>query len=247
MGKIKLLALDLDGSLLQNNQEISEANRYWIKQAEAAGMIVSFATGRGRTTSIQYWDAVSPKSPMVVVNGAEVWLNHNELLSRHFLPVKWLKPLHDLVVEHDTGFWLQGSSGLLRQEDWTDEHLNGTEFLKFGVLSREPEVIERLRAIISEWPELEVTSSAPSNLEVSSKGINKASGLAEIAEALDIEPASVAVVGDSLNDLAMFKWAGFGAAMGNAVESVKAVADYVTATNEEDGVAQVIQLLLEQN
>ena len=106
-------------------------------------------------------------------------------------------------------------------------------------------VIDHLRDLVESWGEFEVTSSAPTNLEISKKGISKASGLSEIAKILEIDPSEVVVVGDSLNDLEMIKGAGFGVAMGNAEASIKAVADHITGTNEEDGVAQLIQLILE--
>lgn len=245
MPKYKLIAVDLDGSLLQNNSEVSQVNRDWIKKAEAAGIIVSFATGRGRSSSHQFWDVVNPSAPMVVVNGAEVWRNHETLHGRHFLPPNSIPRLHELAVKHNTWYWAHVPNGLIRKEAWKTDYDSNSEFLKFGIATEDKAVISHLRELIEGWDEFEVTSSNPTNLEISKKGVSKGAALAEIAMLLEIDPSEVVTMGDSLNDLEMIKWAGLGVAMGNAEEPIKAVADYITGTNEENGVAQVIQLILE--
>ena len=243
MIKHKLLALDLDGSLLTDDKEVSSANRHWIKKAEEAGVIVSFATGRGRATSEQYWDVVKPQAPMIMVNGAEVWRNHSELMERHFLTEEEIRQLYDLVIKEEVRIWGHRVGGLIRHSDLSpntfDDH-----WLKFGLSTDDLSVIERLRETISQWSQFEVTSSAPNNLEVSRKGVSKASGLAKVAQDLGIERDEIVAVGDSLNDLEMLKFAGLGVAMGNSEAAVKEAADEITATNEEDGVAKAIQRFL---
>lgn len=245
MSKYKLIGLDLDGTLLQSTQEISTINRNWINKAEQAGITVCFATGRGRSSSEQFWDVIHPQAPMIVVNGAEVWKNHDELLSRHLLPPNSIPRLYKLAVEYDTWYWAHGSNILLRKETWLTDYSQGHDWLKFGMSHKNLAVIAKLREIVEGWDEFEVTSSAPTNLEIGKKGISKASGLAEVAKILEIDPSEVMVIGDSLNDLEMIKWAGFGIAMENAEDVVKEAADYITASNDDDGVAQAIQLILE--
>ncbi|MNI76727.1 Sugar phosphatase YidA [compost metagenome] len=88
---------------------------------------------------------------------------------------------------------------------------------------------------------LEITNSSPSNLEINPLGINKASGIREVCKLLGLEMSQVVAVGDSLNDLAAIQQSGFGVAMGNAQEVVKQEADAVVATNNNDGIAEVIQ------
>lgn len=242
----KLIGLDLDGTLLNDKQEVSETNQYWIKQAENAGIIVSFATGRGRLSSEQFWHIIDPKSPMIVTNGAEVWQNHENLLSRHLLPVKNLADFYDLANEYNTWFWAHGDSFLVNKETWNSkEHLrNDLKWLKFGVVHEDPQVLREIREIIEGWGDLEVTASSTTNLEIVKKGVSKASGLREVTEILGIKPNEVVVMGDSLNDLDMIKWAGLGVAMGNAEPVIKEAADQVTVTNGENGVAAIIQSIL---
>lgn len=244
MQQIKLIALDLDGTLLKDNQEISATNRQWIKKAEQAGITVCFATGRGRSSSEQYWDVVQPTAPMVVVNGSEIWENHEKLLARYTMPTRRLSELYALALKHDTWYWGHTLEGIVRKEDWTLEKMENSEWLKFGFSHLDLEIIEEIRQTVRAWGEYGVTSSQPTNVEVGPKGVSKASALAQVAQLLNIDSSEVAVMGDSQNDLEMIQWAGFGAAMGNAEDEVKELADYITGTNEEDGVAQVIQLLL---
>ena len=244
MLKYKLIGLDLDGTLLKGGKEISASNRYWIKQAEKAGLIVCFATGRGRNSSIQFWEVVDSSAPMVVVNGSEVWKNHNEVHARYPMPPNSIPKLHALALEYGTWYWAHTTQGLVRKEDWARHTIQEDDWLKFGIAHRDLDIISKLREIVQSWDELEVTSSDPTNLEIGRKGITKASGLAEVAKLRGIEPQEVVVMGDNLNDLEMIKWAGLGIAMGNAEPIIKEASDYITATNEEDGVAQAIQLIL---
>lgn len=244
MSKYKMIALDLDGTLLKNSQEVSDTNRHWIKKAEEAGLIVSFATGRGRSSSEQFWDAVRPTSPMIMANGAEVWKNHQELLSRHFLPPGYVPKLQTLAAKYDAWYWAHASDDLLDKETWDQAYLVEREWLKFGMIHKDPTILGKLKGLVGSLGDLEVSSSAPNNIEINPRGISKASGLAEVALILGIQPSEVVVMGDSLNDMEMIKWAGFGVAMQNAEDAIKEAADHITGSNEEDGVARVIQLIL---
>ncbi|MDF2963402.1 MAG: Cof-like hydrolase, partial [Paenibacillus sp.] len=91
------------------------------------------------------------------------------------------------------------------------------------------------------WGVLEITNSHPLNLELNPKGINKASGIRQVCSLLGIGMSQVIAMGDSLNDESMIREAGLGVAMGNAQDEVKEFADVITATNEEHGVAKIIE------
>ena len=86
-----------------------------------------------------------------------------------------------------------------------------------------------------------VTSSFPYNIEIGGEGTSKASALAKLAEQLGVKKEEMMCCGDSLNDMAMLKVAGLAVAMANAEPAVKGVADYVTDTNENDGVAKAVE------
>jgi hypothetical protein len=90
-------------------------------------------------------------------------------------------------------------------------------------------------------PEVDVVSGGYHNLEFTRAGVNKGVGLHRLAEILGVDPAKTMAIGDTENDLSILKAAGIGVAMGNATDAVKAQADYITASNEEDGVACAIE------
>ncbi|MDB4897947.1 MAG: haloacid dehalogenase-like hydrolase, partial [Firmicutes bacterium] len=90
-------------------------------------------------------------------------------------------------------------------------------------------------------PGLEVTTSGPDNLEMTAAGVNKGTGLQQLAAHLKIPREAIIAMGDSDNDMAMIRYAGLGVAMGNAADEVKQVADRITATCDEHGVAKLIE------
>ena len=92
--------------------------------------------------------------------------------------------------------------------------------------------------------DVHTTWSSPELLEVIAKGVNKREALKQVAAAWGLEAKDVAVFGDQNNDIEMLSWAGLGVAMGNASEAAKEVADEVTDTNDEDGVAKVLETWL---
>lgn len=238
-----MLALDMDGTVLNKRQEISENNRKWIKKAADAGMIVSFATGRGIQNVIDYVEDLGLDTPIITCNGSEVWRRPHELLSRHLIDASVIQQLRQLALQHDSWYWGYAVEGLFRKDDWEEnsEHFN---WLKFGFYTEEKDKLQHIKETVQEWDLFEITNSHPDNIELNPKGISKASGLKEICETIGISMDEVAAAGDSLNDLAMIQQVGLGVAMGNAQEEVKKAAKRMTLTNEEDGVAHLIKSYL---
>ena len=126
---------------------------------------------------------------------------------------------------------------------------NLADFLPFApvklLMSADPEVISILQQKIAAMlpPELTVVQTAPFYLEVIPASVNKGQGVLDTCRALGIDPADTVAFGDAQNDVPMLKAAGIGVAMGNAAAAVRAAADAVTASNNEDGIA----LWLEKN
>ncbi|MDU5414364.1 MAG: HAD-IIB family hydrolase, partial [Clostridium perfringens] len=94
---------------------------------------------------------------------------------------------------------------------------------------------------LKKYEDLEVVSSSPSNFEVMNKGTSKGRAVKVLADILNINREEIMCLGDSENDLSMIEFAGLGVAMGNAEEFLKEKADYITDTNENDGVAKAIE------
>jgi HAD superfamily hydrolase (TIGR01484 family) len=241
-GNYKLIALDMDGTLLNDAGAVTEANKRWIGKAAEAGVTVMFSTGRGIRSIMPFAEELSLNSPIVAVNGSEIWSTPTELHLRHTMQPEWIMKMRDIAVETDTWYWAYDTTGVFNRENWSDV---GNEldrlWLKFGYYTDNLVKLARIRSELEALGVFEITNSNPCNLELNPKGINKASGLVEVCRLLGIEMEQVIAIGDSLNDIAAIQAAGLGIAMGNAQDEVKQEADDVTDTNEEDGVAKAIQ------
>lgn len=240
MGVYKLVALDMDGTLLNHRGEISEANARAIRDALDAGVAVCFATGRGYPHVISYAEQLGLSTPMVTVNGGEVWSNPGQLHTRHLLDRSVVRKLHDLVVPYGIWYWGYSTEGVHNRDDWVDD-LESLDWLKFGIHTENDSIREEIFSILESWGGLEITNSSPHNLEINPEGVSKASGIREVCRLLEIDMRQVIAMGDSLNDISMILEAGLGIAMGNAQEAVKQAADEMTAANDDDGVAQAIR------
>ncbi|NIK78446.1 hypothetical protein FHS15_003584 [Paenibacillus castaneae] len=244
MGDYKLLALDMDGTLLNDTSEISSGNAEWIQKALDAGVIVSFSTGRGFRSALPYAEQLNLQTPMITVNGSEIWHRPHVLHKRTLLSPVYVKRLHELALEHgEPWFWAYTADEIYNKEKWISPagDYESHHWLKFGYYTEDDIIRKKLLDEVQSWGALEITNSSPFNLELNPLGISKASAIQELCGLLNIEMSQVIAVGDSLNDIAAIRESGLGVAMGNAQQEVKEAADYITLSNNEDGVADVIK------
>ncbi|SEM94032.1 Cof-type HAD-IIB family hydrolase [Lihuaxuella thermophila] len=240
MKEIKLIALDMDGTLLDNHGNISPANRQAIKEAQEKGISVVFSTGRTMMTCRDYAESLQLSSYLVTVNGAEIWTGSGELLERNLIEADLVRWMWELSQKYSTYFWCVTIDQVWRNDIPAD--ILAHQWLKFGFDTDDQAAREKiLQELETERDRVEITNSSPTNIEVNAKGVNKAQGLKSVCRRIGISMENVMALGDSLNDLAMIKEAGLGVAMGNAQPVVKEAADWITATNQEDGVAQAIR------
>jgi len=237
--EIKLVALDMDGTLLNNKGRISQANREAIMAAKDRGVIVVLSTGRSLLTSREHADDLELNSYLVTVNGSEIWDENKELVERNLVNSEHIQWMWELSKQHNAKFWAINTVRTLHNE--LPEDLHNWEWLKFGFTIDDDTTRELVLNELTAKGEFELTNSTLKNIEVNAAGINKARGLEVVCSRLGIEMKNVMAVGDSRNDLMMIKEAGIGVAMGNAQDVVKKEADWITATNEEDGVAKALQ------
>jgi HAD superfamily hydrolase (TIGR01484 family) len=239
VGEYKLIALDMDGTLLTEDKTISKQNRAALAAATAAGATVMIATGRGIQNVISYIEELDMRSPIVTVNGSEVWAAPGVLHSRTLMDPAVIGELQGLALEYDTWYWAYAVDEIFNRDKWVDR-LDAKQWLKFGFYYEDGERLGAIRSKLEAVAAFEVTNSHPFNIELNPKGINKASGIRQVCALLGIHMSQVIAMGDSLNDESMIREAGLGVAMGNAQDEVKQFADVVTATNEEHGVARII-------
>lgn len=128
------------------------------------------------------------------------------------------------------------------KEEWLKYYQSNPEGIyKCIVLEENVELLNRVRNELNQISDLQVASSFSINIEINANGVTKSKAVKMVADYYGISMDEVICIGDGENDLDMIEVAGLGVAMGNAVDKVKDIADYITDTNEEDGVAKVIE------
>ncbi|MEC0372533.1 Cof-type HAD-IIB family hydrolase [Paenibacillus chibensis] len=236
----KLLALDMDGTLLTSDHIISPVTSTWIQKAKERGVHVCLSTGRSFESALPYGEELGLLTPMITVNGSEVWRAPHDLLERSLMEPKLISDMHAIALKEDCWFWAYSTERVYNKDHWV-EALEGKEWLKFGFHTEDDEARHRILMQLQDMGGLEITNSSPHNLEVNPQGINKAAGIRKVCDLLGLDMSEVIAVGDSMNDLAAIQAAGLGVAMGNAQQVVREAADFVTASNDEDGIAKVIE------
>ncbi len=240
MNRYRMIALDMDGTLLNESNLISEENQYWINRAVEAGIAVCMATGRGHASIRPFVEQMGLRSPFVAVNGSEVWKDKDRLHHRVLMDVDIIKEMLKLANTHDVWFWAYGLNHVYNRDNWQG-FPEEEQWLKFGYYTDNEQLRLSLLQEISSWGKLEITNSNPNNMEMNPLGINKSYGIKKMCEMIGCGMEEVVAMGDSMNDIAMITDAGLGVAMGNAQERVKQAADVVAPTNEDDGVSFIIR------
>ncbi|API93424.1 MULTISPECIES: Cof-type HAD-IIB family hydrolase [Bacillota] len=236
---IKLIALDMDGTLLTMDHEVTPLTRQAISDAMDKGIHVVLSTGRWLKSCYPYAESLGLQSYLVTVNGGQIWTKDKELVEQHLFDSKKIEQMYHIATELGLTTWMITTEQVYRNE--LPDNVHELDWLKFGCESHDPVILEKMIKELSYIEGLEMTNSLPTNMEVNPEGVNKARALEKVCKKLGITMDEVMAVGDSLNDIKMIQQAGIGVAMGNAQEAVKKAADYITDFNNEDGVGKAIQ------
>ncbi len=255
----RLVASDLDGTLVRSDLSVSDRTRDALARVEEAGALFVMVTGRPPRWMAPVADATGHRGLAVCANGALVYDLHTEQVVRSSLisaeaAVEVVRSLRREIP--GIAFAVEkGLDGFGREASYVPRWDNGEvlvapveELVSAGVvklLARHEELdsddlLARARAAVGELAEC-THSSSDGLLEMSATGISKASGLASLAEEWGIAATEVVAFGDMPNDLPMLSWAGHAVGMANAHPEVLAAVDEVTASNDDDGVAQVLE------
>lgn len=265
----KLIAIDMDGTLLSDEKKISTVNCEAIQQAKENGVKVVLASGRplvGFKKYLKQLNLVSEDNYAVAFNGALVQTSDGgEIISKKTLTVEDYKSLYKLSKDLNVNIHALTENSVIAPEDniYTREEaaMNGisceiidvenvpsdTTIVKVMFVDAPEildEVIKNIPVAVSD--KYTIVRSAPFYLEFLEKSVNKGAGVAALAEKLNIKQEEVICIGDAGNDIHMIKYAGLGVAMGNAFPEVKKVANFITKTNEQDGVAFIIDKFIIQ-
>lgn len=259
---VKLIAIDLDDTLLDNSRRISPRVKAAVREAKARGVAVTLATGRMHRSALPYALELELDIPLITYNGALIKFSRSGETLFHC-------PLDAAVAG--------GVLGLFRRKSWyvqvyaddllyvrerdanarRYEEVSGMEAVVVGdglydlgdrpptkmLAIAEPADMDGLVGAVRELygDRLYLATSKPNYLEILNPGANKGLALARLADYFGLDRREVMAIGDSLNDKEMLEYAGLGVAMHNAAAAVKSVADAVTGANDADGVAEAVE------
>ncbi len=257
-----LVATDLDGTLVPNAGDVVPAyTASVLRRLDAAGIPVVFVTGRPLRRMEAFWAHVGAHGLAVVSNGAVTF----DVSERRIVALSGIEPAPGLELVDDIAAAVPGSwfavecdDGVRLDPEYVQTYTSGPvprgplpevwDRAAVKVLVRHPEVLpvelqERVSDAVGD--RATVTWSVSGLVEISAAGVTKASALAELCSRMGIAAADVTAFGDMPNDLTMLTWAGTAIAVADAHESVLAAADRVAPSCHEEGVARVLEELLE--
>lgn len=240
MSKYELIALDMDGTLLNTNGVVSPYTTDVINRATEKGVHVVLCTGRPLPMCASFYDELRLSSFIITSNGAEIWNQNKTLLHQFPLSAERIEQLWHFGHEHHYHMWMVASGAIFPNSSRPDNFRDYT-WLKFGYGNLTPNDKRFILNNIETYTDLEITNSSEKNIEINKRGVHKAKALQIICEKLNISMEQVIAMGDSLNDYKMIERAGLGIAVKNAQRSILEIADYVTKSNNDDGVALAIE------
>ena len=263
----RLLAIDIDGTLLTQNRVPHPENIAAFRRAESAGIQVVLASGRIALSIRDFNTKLGLNGPMICCNGGHVQLANGDDIVHAPLDQDAIEATLAYVAEQNVHINAYTKDLLYfnGETKWSEMYRQRVKIISPGIATPdEIRAMDILKIILIDEPsripshrrEMEkrinlqtaaLTESEPEYLEVLSANANKGLGLKALSEALGIAQGETAAIGDYLNDIEMIQWSGIGAAMGNALPEVKVSADIVVPTNEEAGVAYFIDYLIERN
>ncbi|MGH7660694.1 MAG: Cof-type HAD-IIB family hydrolase [Vulcanimicrobiaceae bacterium] len=259
---IRLVALDLDGTLISASLQVSERVKEAIARARVAGVNFTMVTGRMFAAALPFARAVGIDGPIVCYQGAATYVvATGERLFHYPLPppvtaevlktassdgVRALGYYDDMLYADGNDAYTKEYTGLARvevhivpslQEYFRDRP--STKVVCITDIHNADAYVERLKKMLGE--RAYVTRSQPQFVEVIDSGVNKGRALAAIAELYGVPTGETMAVGDSWNDVPLLEAAGFSVAMGTAPQELLAMADAVVAGVERDGVAEALE------
>ena len=277
MHNIRLIALDLDGTLLDSDKQLSKENAAALARAADAGIEIVPATGRFYRGMPRVIRDLPYVRYVISINGADVFdVARQNTVCGSGIPweraVAVMERLDELPVIYDC---YQDGWGWMTQKFYNEAeqyaaNIHSLEMIcnlrtpvpelkaclkarardvqKIQIFFRDMEKrAEALRSLPEAFPDLVVTTSIVNNIEINSRQATKGNALKQLAAYLGIPVAQTMAFGDGRNDITMLQEAGIGVAMGNAQEEVKRAADYVTEDCDHSGVAHAINRFLWEN
>ena len=265
--KYRIIALDLDGTLTNSEKKITEKTRKRLMDFQKNGGKVILASGRPTMGIMPHAENLRLSEfggyIMAYNGGCVIDCAAGKTMFSSNLPLSVVPEICDVIKDYPVGInTYEGSSILAGNEinkyTETEARINGmdikfvdnfAEYVNFDInkclLHGEPDVICELEKILSGKykGKLGIFRSEAFFLEIVPNGIDKAKSIDKLLKMIDIKTEHCIACGDGFNDISMLKYAGLGVAMSNAKQPVKDAADYITLSNDEDGIAHLLKRL----
>lgn len=261
----RVLALDIDGTLTNSKKQITERTKRAVSAAAAKGVKIVIASGRpvqGIRAFAKELELEKKDGYILSFNGGRlISCRTGEIIHDMKLPLEYLPEIYELSKKYKVNLMSYEGDDLITEEpddeflaiearinglgikkvDNLVEHINFpiNKCLMLGNGDYLAEVEKKVHAALCD--RMDVYRSEPYFLEILPKGVDKAKSLESFLNIIGCRREELMACGDGFNDITMIKYAGLGVAMANAREEVKKCADYITASNDEDGVALAIE------
>lgn len=262
--RYKIIAIDMDGTLLNSHNQVSLRTRNALARAKEKGVHIVLATGRILRSAKHFSEELELDNPILACNGAIILDENRNVIYNRPLEMDLAKKVMELGRDYNVYYHFYNEETLYSNhyvKEIVDYYSTKTQILDINIFENYNEILDskninifkflfidddigrlnKLRRDFSTIDGLNITSSWDNNIEVMDFRASKGIGLEYLCNEMNISPDQVIAIGDSENDLPMIKYAGLGVAMGNSDERIKLEADYITETNDEDGVAKVIE------
>lgn len=265
---IKLIAIDVDGTLLNTSGYVSEANKKAILKAKSEGIQVVLCTGRP-LKSIQSiltdCQLLDKDDYAITYNGGVIQKTHTGQVVREInmsaeqiyelvglatklhMPISLVGKSDVKVIDYDESSrcLYHTINNTLTFVPYSKEHLTPTTTANKLVIAYPKEALDRAISQIPTdfYERYYIVKSRPQLLEILPKEVNKGTGLKMVSQLLEIKPHHIMSIGDMDNDIPMIQYAGTGVVMGQAPQYMKDISDYVTSAQDDDGVANAINRL----
>ena len=269
MGQYRLVAFDMDGTLLDSHKHISEAMQLAVGQAVEQGAVIILNTGRCMAELTEYLELLPKVRYINSISGGLVYDRMEKCdIYSSALEIDTVRKVLRLVETEDVMIHFLDKKSIVQRDkvpvmgkyhmevyqdmyervtdQWEDivgQYLAAPfPVPKLNLYHTSPEARERTRQKIqAKQLDVELVDAETTSLEISAKGTDKGKGLEKLCEFLNIPLSQTIVVGDADNDIEAMKKAGLAVAMENANERVKALADVIVSDNDHDGCREVLQ------
>ncbi|MDO6801629.1 Cof-type HAD-IIB family hydrolase [Wenyingzhuangia sp. 1_MG-2023] len=261
--KYKMIVLDMDDTLLTDNHTISDRNKRAIKAAQEKGIYVVLASGRPTAAMVHYAKELQLdqyNSYIISFNGSQIIdMAKEECIFEQTLSVEDVHDIYDFGQANNTAFITYKDGVIIGTKDSeyidVERKLTGMPYKKVVdlktnitkncvkcLLLEEPSYLKTVETKLKQVrPDLSVSMSKPFFLEVMPKGIDKAATLKRLIDQLGILQKEIIAVGNAGNDLTMVEFAGLGVWVDNVTPELREKADLIVASNNNDGVAEIIE------